>query len=226
MSVPRHARQHDFFYLAMGLTVALVATIGFSRTIGDGLIHRASPPFLLYVHAPLFAGWVLLFIAQAALVYVGRTRWHRRLGLVGLVIGAAMPPVTLGLRLAEGSGDGDGFLIVTLFDLLAFATTFWLAVYWRRRPDRHRRLMLMATCGITSAAFARFPHWLMPPHSWYLGVDLLLLAAVIHDRIVERRVHPVYRYGLPMLALGQAMVMAIYMSHMPAWLAIAHRILR
>jgi hypothetical protein len=41
---------------------------------------------------------------------------------------------------------GESFLIVSFFDMLAFGVTFGLAMYWRRRPEYHRRLTLMAMC--------------------------------------------------------------------------------
>jgi hypothetical protein len=32
-----------------------------------------------------------------------------------------------------------------LYDITAFAIPFALAIYWRTEPERHRRLMLVAT---------------------------------------------------------------------------------
>jgi hypothetical protein len=130
------------------------------------------------------------------------------------------------LHRAERNIDGEPFLVVSCFDMLAFAVTFGLAVHWRRRPEYHRRLMLIATCGLTVAAFARFPNWLMPNDAWYVGVDALILAGAARDWIVMHRVHPVYLYGLPALALGQAATMWIDLSRAPAWVAIAHALLR
>jgi hypothetical protein len=51
----------------------------------------------------------------------------------------------------------DAFLIVPLFDIVAFAICFGLAILWRKNPERHRRLMLIATCALTGAAFGRMP---------------------------------------------------------------------
>jgi hypothetical protein len=72
----------------------------------------------------------------------------------------------------------------------------------------------------------RLGGWLMPDDAWYVGVDALLLAAAARDWIVMRGVHAVYLYGLPALALGQAATMWIYRSRAPAWVAIAHALLR
>ena len=87
-------------------------------------------------------------------------------GLLPLIgIATALTMTRLNRAESDADVDGEAFLIVSLFDMLAFAVIFGLAVYWRRRPEYHRRLMLMATCGLTVAAFARFPQWLVPSHS-------------------------------------------------------------
>jgi hypothetical protein len=233
-STPLRPRAEGSFYLGMALAVAFVVAYGFGRTVNARLLHPRSPrPWILYAHVALFTTWVLLFIMQAALVRFRRVDWHRRLGLAGVVVGGLMPPVgiataivTTRLNRAGSNTGGEAFLIVSFFDMLAFAVMFGLAIYWRRRPEYHRRLMLIASCGLAVAAFARFPNWLMPHNAWYFGVDALILAGVVRDWIVTRRLSRVYLYGLPALALGQAATTWIYLSRAPAWVAIARALLR
>lgn len=45
---------------------------------------------LVHLHGALFTGWVLLFIAQTALAASHRVAVHRRLGMVGALLAAAM----------------------------------------------------------------------------------------------------------------------------------------
>jgi hypothetical protein len=233
-STPRRTRSEGSFYLGMALAVAFVVAYGFGPTANARLFHPRSPrPWILYVHVALFTAWVLLFIAQAALVRFRRVDWHRRLGLAGILIGGLMPPVGIAtaivmtrLNRAGRNTGGEAFLIVSFFDMLAFAVMFGLAIYWRRRPEYHRRLMLIASCGLTVAAFARFPSWLMPHNSWYFAVDALILAGVARDWIVMRGLNRAYLYGLPALVLGHAATIWIYLSRSPAWVAIAQALLR
>ncbi len=222
------------FHLAMALTIAVVVAVGFGPTANARLFHPPSPrPLILYVHAALFTAWVLFFVTQAALVRFRRVAWHRQLGIIGILLGALVPVVGVSTALtmtrfnrADGATGGESFLIIPLFEMLAFAVTFGLAIHWRRRPEYHRRLLLMASCGLTVAAFARFPDWLMPDNAWYVGVDGLIVAGVARDWLVMRRVHPVYLYGLPVLVLGQGTAMWIYRSGAPTWVAIAQTLLR
>ena len=121
------------------------------------------------------------------------------------------------------SGMGDNRIFVRDAALQPrLIVAFGLAFYWRKRPEFHRRLMLMATCVLTAAAFGRFPHSLVPEDWFYAGADLLLLLGVVRDLIVTKRVHIVYLYGLPLLMLGQIATIYTYVNSLPEWLKIAH----
>jgi hypothetical protein len=96
------------FYLGIALVMALVVAAGFGRTINTRLFHPPSErPWILYVHAALFTIWVVLFIVQTALVRCRLLAWHRRLGLLGVIVGAFMPFVGIATGLAMARLDPD-----------------------------------------------------------------------------------------------------------------------
>jgi hypothetical protein len=224
--------EHSFYFL-MSLLVAVVVLYGFSRTVETGLIHPPSPrPVVLYLHAVIFTGWVVLFMVQCALVRTRNVKLHGRLGWFGVALGAAIPIVGIATAIAmgrlhvrEGRTDAAQFLVIPFFDMVAFTVSFGLVFYWRRKPEFHRRLALIATCSLTAAAFGRFPSTLMPEHWFYAGVDFLILLGVVRDLIVMKRVHAVYLYALPVLAVGQAATIHVFVTGWPAWIRIAHALL-
>ena len=161
-----------YFYFFMSLLVATTVIYGFSHTINDNLFHPTVPrPTLLAFHAACFSAWVAFFIFQSALVRTHNVRIHRLTGWFGAALGAAM--IVLGYSIAVimarfklhtlHDAFAVPFLIVPLFDITNFAVLFTLAILWRRKPEYHRRLILLATCEITSAAFGRFPFDYPPP---------------------------------------------------------------
>ncbi len=85
--------------------------------------------------------------------------------------------------------------------------------------------MLIATCGLTSAAFGRFPSVAISDVYFYVLIDLLIAFGAIRDVLIDRRVHPVYRYALPALALEQYFVMYTYLHTLPWWTHIGQAIL-
>lgn len=220
-----------YFYLAMAVLIAAVVVYGFSHTIFDKLIHPAIPkPRILYVHAVVFASWVVLLILQSALIRTHNVRLHRRVGYSALTLGVAIPVVGIATAITmgrfntmHGSMDEPQFLVVPFFDMVAFCAVLGLALWWRRKPEFHRRLMLIAACGLTVAAFNRFPIISEP---WgYGGVDALILLAVGRDWVVTHRVHPVYVYGLLAIILGQLGTVYIRLTSFPPWMTVAHQLL-
>ncbi len=118
----------------------------------------------------------------------------------------------------------DAFLIVPLSDMAAFAICFGLAILWRQVPERHRRLMLIATCALTGAAFGRIPV-MHSPLAFYGGVDGLILLAVLRDFAVSRRIHSVYLIAIPLLVAWQMAATQILVHRASFWIRIAHKLL-
>jgi hypothetical protein len=211
----------QYFYFSMSLLIAVVVVYGFSQTIGQNLLHASPlPPFILTIHAIVFPGWVLFYILQSVLVRTRNVPLHRTLGWFGLALGVGI--LVLGyvtattmdrFQLQQHTLDSPAFLIIQLMDLTSFAILFALAIYWRRRPEYHRRLMLIASCGLTDAAFGRFP--ILPLAFAPGGVDALILLGILRDLIVDRRIHKVYLYAFPSLLLFQIFCMQTYLHTSP-----------
>lgn len=218
----------------MSLLVVAVIVYGFSHTIDQNLIHPKIPrPRLLYFHAALFTGWLVFYFVQGLLVRMRNVRIHRTIGWFGVGMGGLIPLVGVAtaitmarfdmIQLKMNSADAD--MIIPMWDMVAFTPAFALAIYWRKKPEFHRRLILIATCTLTAAGWGRFPEWLLPPVLFYAGVDLLILLGVFRDWIVNRKVHSVYLYALPVLITGQTVVMYANVHKTAVWMRIAHALL-
>jgi len=221
-----------YFYLLMSLLIIAAVAYGFSFTVEKNLIHPAVPrPWILYVHATIFTGWLAFFLLQSILVRSRKVRWHRRWGGFGVVLGSMIPIVGVSTAIVMGRFDigvlhltyVESSLIVPLFDMVCFTSTFPLAVYWRKKPELHRRLMLVASCALTAAGFGRFIH---PDYLFYGGVDLLIFLGVVRDLILDRRIHRVYLIVLPLFIVGQVITTYIAWYGVPFWMRIAHRLLQ
>jgi len=224
----------QYFYLFMSLLIVGVILYGFSSTIGNNLIHPAIPrPWILYVHATVFSSWLVFFVLQSTLVRSRKVQWHRRFGWLGIALGTLIPVLGISTAIVMGrfnavrlhAMDAESSLVIPLFDMVCFTGTFPLAVYWRKKPELHRRLMLVATCALTAAAFGRFPAGILPSYLFYAGVDVLILLGVARDLIADRVVHRVYLFVLPPFILGQTIVTCIAYYNVPFWLRIAHALL-
>ena len=215
------------FYFFFGWLIAAIVIYGFAHTIPPRLLHAAIPrPRILWVHGAIFFAWIGLFIVQSFLVRSRNVRWHRALGMMSLILGAAL--VLFGIstsiamarfNVAHGLHDAvyaAAFLSIPFNDMILFSGAVATAFWWRKRPDVHRRLMLVATCVLTPAAFSRFPFVAAQTFHGYVGVDALIAVGCVHDLVVHRRVHPAYTITLPVVLLGQVISTWLFLAR-PAW---------
>ena len=217
-----------YFYFCMSLAMAGLVVWGFSRTVNDNLFHAAPPrPFLLWIHGAAFSLWVLFFIAQSGLVRVHKVRVHRSLGWFGAGLATLMVPLGFTIAVIMARFDtrvlhqtgADAFLAIPFYDMIAFGTCIALAIYWRKRPDFHRRLVFIATCGLMDAALGRFD-FLFNHNLFFPCLDLLIVLGMVRDLVVDRRVSKVYLYALPLLIVGQSLSVYMWRINPPWWQSI------
>lgn len=222
-----------YFYFSMSLVFATLVVWGFSRTVDNSLFHASPPrPLLLWIHGAAFASWVVFFIGQSTLVRVHKVSWHRFLGWFGAGLATLMVPLGVAIAIVMARfdavqlhlSDADAFLAVPFYGMIAFGVVIGLAIYWRKSPEFHRRLVFAATCGLMDAPLARFD-FVFDHYLFFLCVDLLIVLGVARDLVVERRVHKVYRYALPAVIVGQNLALYMWRINPAGWRAIAHAIL-
>jgi len=227
----------DRFYVRLASVMLAVAVVGFAPTywvpMGRGTL--ALTP-IVHAHALVFFGWMLLFWTQTWLAAHERFERHRELGVAGVVLACAMCVVgvataTGSLERAEAAGFGPAgraFSVVSFTALLFFAVLVAVAVLNVRNSATHKRLMLVATASLLQAGVGRwFALFLRPPDAAGppraavtvlpgLASDLLIVAAMIHDRRTRGRVHPVYWIACAVLVALQ--VLRVPLSTTPAWI--------
>ena len=145
-----------------------------------------NPPFansLVHFHAIVMTIWVLYFTAQIALVRTKNLKLHMTMGLSGVFLAAVV--IVVGMVTAWDSHivratappgmNPHGFFIVPVLDMLFFAVFFAGAIYYRKKPEQHKTLMLMTAINFSPAAFARLP--IFPPELFIL--QALALPALV-----------------------------------------------
>ena len=204
------------FFVGMAIAAMMVVFFGFAPTYylrsfiriaeyPSGLPVSPSLAPLVHAHAIAFSAWILLFLVQSTLIAAGRADVHRRIGVAGAVLAAIM--IVLGLMTAvRGARDGWNpggpypdalaFMIVGLVDILIFAGFVAAGLYFRRRPELHKRLMLLATVGgLMWPAITRMPYVAGRPILMFGLLGALVLASAVRDVLLRSRVHPVSLWG-------------------------------
>lgn len=209
LPLPRAARTRSPVFLWVGWLAAGVAVVGFAKTFFYPLItgtFSAHP--VVYIHGAFLFGWVAFFISQATLVHRRRVALHRRLGWcgVGLALGVVASTLVIAVmasrRIAAGGavGQANSELLVIIVEMIVFASLVGGAILLRRRPETHKRLMLLALIGALAPAWFRFRHYfpaIENPILFYslLLADSVLALAIALDLKAGRGLHPTYLYA-------------------------------
>ncbi len=190
------------FYIGVSLLMGLIVIVGFWPTyFGPLMLGTISQPILIHLHATVFTGWLVLFLTQVVLAASGRVAWHVRLGRVGTGYGVLV--VIVGLltgisrsahRFQLGLG-GEHLLFVAIADMTVFSIFFGAAIAFRRRPQVHKRLMMVAATMLLVAAASRMAFLPLLSMRQAVWVSPILLA-MAYDFRAQRVIHPVYLIGL------------------------------
>jgi hypothetical protein len=214
------------FYTAMAVAIAATVFAGFAPTYYlKG--YFGSPPLTLLVHAHglAFTSWLVLFFTQTVLIAGRRVDLHRKLGIAGAVLAGIL--VILGVATAIGSIrvnhtppglDPRSFLALPFFDILVFAILVGVGITFRKSPETHKRLMLLATIAMLDAAIARLPGlFALGPLAFFAVQDLFVIAGPVYDLASRRRVNAAYWWGGLLILLSQPV--RLFVSQTPLWLA-------
>jgi hypothetical protein len=223
-------RRERWFYVSMSIAAVITVFAGFARTYYLRPYFNTTPLMpLLHLHGMVFTSWLALFLLQTTLVATHRTDIHRRLGMLGGIIAAFMivlGPTTAVIRASQGATPVPGvsalsFLVVPLGDMFVFAILVGAGFYFRRRPDVHKRLMLLATISILAAAIARLPFAIMQagPPAFFGLTDVFVVACIGYDVITLRRVHRATALGALLIIASQPLRLMLSGTH--AWLVFA-----
>jgi hypothetical protein len=202
------ALRSSFFFWSSALLLSFLV-IGFAPTLYLRSFFAVPPiPGYLYVHGGVLTAWFVWFFVQTTMVRTGRTAVHRRFGVIGAIIAAAVvvagPMATMGfvarLRAQGIDWDTDMSAVPALGiegqPMVQFASeVFWgnfvgisvfaglvvAAILLRRNSTAHKRLMLLASIALVGPALARISRWPVfgGEDSYFVPIVFLGLLAVL-----------------------------------------------
>jgi hypothetical protein len=124
------------------------------------------------VHALIGFSWIFIFVVQTTLVNANQIKWHMTLGWAGVimavllcvsiftaVLNRAARDLDAGLtreQLAEMDGLNPATIVI--FDMggiFFFACLFFYGIRNRKKPERHRMIMVYAGIAAVFQAFVR-----------------------------------------------------------------------
>ena len=252
----RYRRVDHSLYIGVALFVIVISVAGFAPSIVDQSRRNAPMTLLVGAHGIVAASWLFLFLLQSFLVATGRTAAHRRLGRMGPVLAVTM--IAVGVLMLRGDPDGSSDLsgdlaralnppgaprlspeeavpgvLFPLAGFLTFGVLVALGLWYRRRPEIHKRLMFFALFPLVGEPVIHLigylaGHW--PALQGTAGIIatpaslLLLSVGAIHDKLSQGRIHPVSLWTPVLLLVWQnALTLVVFPSavwrEFAVWLA-------
>ena len=209
-------------FLVAAILFPLIVLAGFARTYYLRVFFDvpALPSPVVHAHGLVMTAWVALFVTQVWFISSRRVKLHQRLGYMGvglgvLIIVTGMPTALRAAKYGSPSTPPDvaplAFMIVPLFDLLMFAILFGAAVYYRRRPAAHKRLMLLTAVNFLPPAIARIPVASLQALGplWFFGLPTVLMLLCLGLDARRNGVHRVFLIGIALLIGSYAVRLAI-----------------
>lgn len=199
----RYDRQ---FFMAMVIVLTIVVAIGFAPTYYAAGVFRAPLPSpIIHIHGAVFSSWMVLLLVQTGLVSAKKVQWHRKLGVAGFVLACLMVVMAVlaasdAMRRAKSAPNSEAileFLIVTFVEAFVFGGLAAWAYALRRNPAAHKRLIVIATAGITGPAFYRWHVSYLyhsPYHDHYVTAMFLVVLAA-YDLWSTRKIHRATLWG-------------------------------
>ena len=217
------------YYTAISLVILAIVVGGFVRSFflrpffsthhALDLSGSSGMPALVIAHGAVLTAWFLLFVAQVRLVATNRTYLHRRLGVATVVVAALLIAVTLPtiiLSMARFDHAGIPRMVstnVAINDFLSlawFALLIGIAVYMRRRPETHKRLMVLASIAILAPATARIGDMFGNAVVVIVGGQIALwLSLAIHDFATRKRLHSATIWGGLLIVIVSPLLAAL-----------------
>lgn len=130
-----------------------------------------------------------------------------KLGILGILLGSAI--VVVGFFTAVASAKFGSaavppgftplvFVVVPLTDITLFVLFFGAAIFYRKRPAIHKRMMLLTVLNFLPPALGRFPFDSLASLGplFFLGVPAILaLGFSVYDSWTNRKVNFYYLAG-------------------------------
>ncbi len=245
---PWHRFDHAFFLVMVVLVWAAILSGFLYKNVNKYLDGTLSYPWVVHAHGVAFFLWLIFFTTQVLLIGRGSVSWHRRLGPFGAVLAAIMvvSGVHTGIVTQRPIYAQFGATILSgiFADMICFGSLVMAGILLRGSPAAHKRLMLVATLGLTVAGFGRWlspaiDRWLGVPTYWFfptfsegawpfirfqvLPAYTLIAAIGVYDLLTRRRLHPAYVAAVAWCLPIQ--VLSGWLYYQPFWKQVAGRIL-
>lgn len=232
-------RSERIFFLGMMAALVALDVWGFAHSFYFRAVLTPPATYLdrpgwmrwaFMSHGILFTCWIVLFATQTVLIGSKRLPLHKQIGqtiypLFYAIVAYGLFIGWLGAKhgFHDVPFDSVTFSALPWFVILAFAGLAWAGLNERRDPQRHKRLMLLATIALSDAGIGRvdFFHAILPP--WLDFTPFMVIPLVLWDLATLKKVHRTTVWGG--LLVAGALILSVPIGMTRPWHAIVETLI-
>jgi uncharacterized membrane protein YozB (DUF420 family) len=247
--LPNHPWDRNFFLvMLLAVWLALISGFGYDIIVFQPTVKLAFP-LIVHFHAIVFVAWLVLFTVQILFIRNNNFKLHKKFGIVALPLALMM--VVLGVMTALKSESvkfgteyaNTAFISIMFGDMLVFAVLVSAAIYYKKSPSAHKRIMLIATIALTDAGFGRcISNYVAPLFGKYywtltnfadgfwpffgfqiIGPFTLMIFIGLYDLVTRGKLHPAYIWSFIWWLSINVFEGWLYFN--PEWLKIAKHLI-
>jgi hypothetical protein len=224
----RAFRPSFFFWMTVVMAVFVFGGFGMTYLIplASGTLRPAPP--VVHLHGIVFFSWILLLVAQPMLVGFRNMSLHRSLGTFGIALATAIMFMGFITQMLGAMNSREnpttnlyngvylGIMAVTGFGIM-----FTMAMRNTRRPEIHKRMILLAMLPVLPPGIHRFymvPLGLtdFPIAAMYVTLDVMATAILVQEWRSAHRISGYTLFGVAWILVQQALHYPVAHS---AWFA-------
>lgn len=197
-----------YYFLTVSVLMFILTLIGFSDNLitDTGQESNSDPKFI--IHGLFCFAWFIILIIQTNFVKKKNFKAHIRLGTAGMfvAIGVFITTIYIFVAVYKGWNAMPSYAKINRFFMPSYALLIWLAYKNRKKPIRHKRLMLVGTLYMLGPILDRALDHIFPVElisntiGWgpfIIGFwTLFFISLFIYDWLTLKKIHPITYLGL------------------------------
>ncbi len=182
-----------YYFSIVSILILLLSLLAFSDNLITDVGQESNRYPKFVIHGIIMFLWFFIFAIQANLIRKDNVETHKKLGIAGMIVAVGVVLSTFYLFYATYNGWNNLVFYAkpNRFFVPSFAILIFLAFRYRRLPEMHKRLILVANLLVLEPILSRSTGFL--DVSQFITIPLVwsafFISLFIYDWTISRKIH-------------------------------------
>jgi len=183
-----------YYFSVISIVVLLLSLLAFSDNLITDVGQESNHDPKFVIHGIILLLWMVIFVIQTTFIRKDNLEAHKKLGIAGMIVAAGVVISTFYIFIATYKGWGNlaFYARPNRFFMVSFAVLIFAAYKYRKIPEKHKRLILVAIFYMLEPILSR-------SLDMFVDVNLLIsiplvwnaffISLFVYDWVTIRKVH-------------------------------------